>query len=82
MLKPWLEKQYSLADLEARHMYDGKPFGHLNERWDLLKASMQEGDTVWEFSSPPESWRNMAGRAGVALVRDGAIIDVIITMMN
>jgi len=35
---------------------------------------IQEGDVVWRFSSPPDSWKYLAGRAGFALVRDGKIV--------
>jgi hypothetical protein len=34
----------------------------------------REGDVVWRFSSPPESWRYLAGVAGFALVRGGTIV--------
>jgi hypothetical protein len=43
---------------------------------------MQPGDELWTFSSPAESWKYLAGRAGVALVRDGKPIKVVITLMN
>ena len=35
---------------------------------------IQDGDVVWRFSSPRESWMYLAGRAGLALVRDGQIV--------
>jgi hypothetical protein len=59
-----------------------KPFGALNDRWEALKARMQPGDELWTFQSSAESWRDLAGRAGVALVRKGAIVERLITMMN
>ena len=43
---------------------------------------MQPGDELWTFSSPAQSWEDLAGRAGVALVRDGNPIKVLVTMMN
>ncbi len=39
-------------------------------------------DEIFEFSSSPESWNRLAGRAGVALVRDGIVIDIVVTVMN
>jgi hypothetical protein len=33
-------------------------------------------------ASPADDWQHMAGRAGVALVRDGIPIEIIVTMMN
>ncbi len=33
-------------------------------------------------STPPESWRQLAGSAGIALVRGGEAIGRIVTLMN
>ena len=57
-------------------------FGGLNAEWEALKARMQPGDELWTFASSPESWRNLAGRAGIALVRNGQIVERLVTMMN
>ena len=59
-----------------------KPFAGLNAEWEALKARMQPGDELWTFASSPESWRNLAGRAGIALVRNGQIVERLVTMMN
>jgi hypothetical protein len=48
-----------------------KPFGFENARWEALKAAMREGDDLYAFCTSPESWRALAGAAGIALVRDG-----------
>ena len=43
---------------------------------------MQPGDKLVRFASPAASWEDLAGRAGIALVRDGNVIDAFVTMMN
>jgi len=58
------------------------PFGHLNDRWKAMKAALRKGDALVEFVSSEESWRDLAGRSGVRLVRSGRTIDTIITRMN
>jgi hypothetical protein len=89
MDEDWLQKRVTVAEAEAAHAVklehlspDPVPFGYLNERWQALLARMQEGDELWEFCSSPESWAHLAGREGIALVRDGKIIDSILTIMN
>jgi hypothetical protein len=57
-----------------------RPFGFDTD--NRLYAQMLPGDEIWMFSSRPEFWACLAGRAGVALVRDGKIVDSIITAMN
>jgi hypothetical protein len=47
-----------------------------------FRTRMQVGDEVWEFNSPAHFWEHLAGRAGIALVRNGEVLDSIITSMN
>lgn len=49
-------------------------FGHANAGWLALVAKMQEGDELWTFDSPLETWENLCGRTGYSIVRDGEII--------
>jgi len=89
-LKFNLKKKYnSVEEVEAEHMVTDSrlgdrpvPFGFSNSEWRELLAIMQDGDELWTFSTSNESWDNMAGRAGVSLVRGGKIIDSIVTRMN
>jgi hypothetical protein len=50
--------------------------------WDRIKLRMLPDDELWTFNSPPETWQALAGRMGVALIRDGRAIDHAITVMN
>jgi hypothetical protein len=88
-IKDWLQKRLTVAEAEAAYMVrdarlgpDPVPFGFQNDKWRALLADMQGGDEIWEFTSPPESWRNLAGRAGIALVRHGEVVRSIVTTMN
>jgi hypothetical protein len=89
MHKDWLQKRVTVAEAEAAHMVhtdrlgpDPVPFGFQNARWQQLLAQMKEGDELREFFSSAESWQHLAGRAGIALVRDGEVVSSIVTMMN
>jgi len=91
--KDWLQKQISIS--EAETAYPGitddrvkdspdaaKPFGFRHAEWEALKSHMQPGDQLWTFMSPQKSWEDLAGRSGIALVRNGAPIEVIVGAMN
>jgi hypothetical protein len=82
--KSWLQEKISLQQAEAdnTHAEGDVPFGGQNDRWERLKASLQSGDEIWVFCSPSESWQRCAGRAGVAVVREGFVADCLVTMMN
>jgi hypothetical protein len=75
----WLDTPVSVAQLDADY---GTPNSGVYGKWERLKAEMQPGDKLVRFASPAASWEDLAGRAGIALVRDGKVIDAFVTMMN
>lgn len=89
MIRDWLTKRLTVQEIEAEHSVRDErlgpnpvPFGFIHDQWLALIARMQPGDELWQFSSPPESWQHLCGRAGVALVRNGEVVDSITTAMN
>jgi hypothetical protein len=43
---------------------------------------MLPGDEIWYWSTDPESWARLRGWEGIALVRQGEIVDSFITALN
>ena len=58
------------------------PFGWANAEWRSLVSAMQPNDELWEFYSPQLDWDQMMGTAGIALVRDGVVVDRLVCRMN
>jgi hypothetical protein len=84
-----LKKYCSIEEAENENMVTDSrlgdspvPFGFNNNEWRELLTKMQDGDELWTFSTSDESWDNLAGRAGVSLVRDGKTVYSIVTEMN
>jgi hypothetical protein len=75
----WLDTPISVEQANADY---GKPTSGVRTDWERLKAEMQPGDKLMRFVSSADSWKHLAGRAGIALVRDGKVIDAFVTMMN
>lgn len=91
MSPTWLRKQVTVEEAEAAHIVmlpsaegveHAVPFGHCNSDWVSLLSKKQPGDEIWEFASGDRSWQNLAGRAGVALVRGGEVVATVVTRMN
>ena len=61
---------------------DPVPFGFQHSLWKDLVAHFRPGDELWTYSSPAESWEHLAGRAGLALVRNKRVVAHICTLMN
>jgi hypothetical protein len=79
----WLIKKISIAQAEADNQsIRDDPFGFMNREWGALKAEIKPGDELWSFVSPKDSWQRLAGRMGVALIRDSKVIKAIFTCIN
>jgi tRNA-dihydrouridine synthase len=87
----WLRKKITVVEAEAdhpgisddrvsRYPQAARPFGFLNREWQALKAAIKPGDELWSFISPTD--QRLAGRIGVALLRDSKVVKAIITTMN
>ena len=46
--------------------------------WQKLKRQAGEGDEVWAFSNPSNTWKKQGKYTGYALVRDGRIVETTI----
>jgi len=54
----------TVAETEsARTVQNERPSSPLfaNDRWRAFLAQMQEGDELWTFCTPPETWEHVAG---------------------
>ena len=89
LIMSWMQKRITVEEAEAANLVtderlgpDPVPFGFINDDWKKLLSLMREGDELWEFDSPPETWEKLAGRRGIALVRECRVLYTIITLMN
>lgn len=79
-MKQTLE-QSIIASLQRRVSPDDLP----DEQWLQFKDLMQEGDELWFFRTPQETWTEFfprCGMEGYALVRDEAVVAQIFTSMS
>jgi hypothetical protein len=80
VLIEWLQRKVTLRQAEAEHTVvdvtwpEGRVFGCIHDDWKKLIGQMQE--------SPEETWQRLVGFEGFAVVRQGEIIDFIITALN
>src|ERR1700743_2759867 len=80
--KQWLDKEITIAQDPGEHMVNGVAFGAQNDRWQKLKASMQPEDRLWTYCSPFKSFQALAGRCGIAVVRNGKVVSELVALMN
>jgi hypothetical protein len=83
--KEWLQSRMSETEVAAL----GNPKGRVTRRvrpfiasLRTFKAQLKPGDELWYFDSPTECWQNLGGCRGMAIVRDGDIVDTYVLMEN
>lgn len=50
--------------------------------WQKFISAALPGDSLWAFRSPRETWNDLAGRAGFAIVRNGKPVAALMTMIS
>lgn len=46
--------------------------------WQKLKRDSREGDEIWAFTNPANTWKKQGKNTGYALVRDGQIVESVV----
>lgn len=83
--KEWLQTRMSDGEIAALGTAQGRiprRARPLLEELRRFKAKQKPGDELWYFDSPVERWQNLGGCRGLALVRDGEVVDMHILMEN
>lgn len=76
----WLGGETSVEQIEAEEL-QGRNERWLAE-WRSFISQMQPGDQLRHFLSPPETWLRLAGLAGYAIVRQGKVVDSLVTILS
>lgn len=58
------------------------PFQLVSHAWRHFRSHFQEGDQLWRWSNGQAAWDRLAGRAGLAIVRDGRVVISFLLAMN
>lgn len=58
------------------------PFGFANPDWVIFKKKVRPRDRIVQYSTDERSFRNLAGEAGYALIRNNCVVDTFVTMKN
>lgn len=85
----WLQRQVTPAQAEVANLVTDEDlgpepvaFGFMHSAWLHLLTQMQPGDELWEFRSPPASWKQLCGREGLVLLRRGKVVANVLTGMS
>ncbi len=82
--KAWLQQTMEQSILVSLQT-SVKPDDLLDEQWLDFKNKIKDGDEVWFFRTPIETWTNFFPRCGLeayALIRENTLVAHILTSMS
>jgi hypothetical protein len=76
--KEWLTQR--VENKPAAHHRDLPPMTALRIRreWEKLRAQLEEGDELWYFANPSNTWKKLGKYTGYAIVRGTKIVSSVI----
>jgi hypothetical protein len=79
----WRKERVTVEQVESQPILDhDEPLNDALGEWRELKGVLQPGDELWTFRSPQEEWDRFMGWQGLVLVRDGKLLEVVVTAQN
>jgi hypothetical protein len=81
--REWWSRTFPATDAGFHALLrDGAALAITRITVDELRLIAKPGDVMWTYSSPDLTWRALAGRAGVVVVREGSIVRNVVIVMN
>jgi len=70
----WLTQRVQNAPTAQHRNLPDMAAMRIRMAWQKLKTEAQEGDELWAFENPSNTWKKLGHHTGYALVRNGKII--------
>lgn len=77
-----IELLFDIALYHDKRSIPRLPFAYMNDAWQAFTGQIRTGDLIYFFTSDKASWRGLFGREGYALIRDGKVVNVLITALS
>jgi hypothetical protein len=69
----WLTQRVENAPIAAHRNLPAMPAMRIRMAWQKLKSEARDGDELWAFENPSNTWKKLGRHNGYALVRNGKI---------
>jgi hypothetical protein len=74
ILAEWLTQRVENAPIAEHRKLSGMAAMRIRMAWQKIKDAAEEGDEVWAFENPSNTWKKLGRHSGYALVRKGKIV--------
>jgi hypothetical protein len=79
MIEAWLRQKVDDPEILAAYSDPARCLRPVSAR---VAEELRKGGELWEFSSDPESWRQLMGWGGFCVVRDGKIVASVVVCQS
>lgn len=80
ILEEWLTQRVENAPTSYHRNLPDMAALRIRMAWQKLKRQAGEGDEVWAFENPSNTWKKLGKHSGYALVRDGKIVEHVVVV--
>lgn len=70
----WLTQRVENAPLSQHRTLSQMASMRIRMAYDKLKKELKEGDELWAFENPSNTWKKLGKHSGYAIVRNGKIV--------
>ncbi|MEX2582672.1 MAG: hypothetical protein WD766_05340 [Gemmatimonadota bacterium] len=74
----WLTQRVENAPTATHRKLSAMPAMRIRMAWQKLRNEAAEGDELWAFENPSNTWKKLGRHNGYALVRNGKIVSSVI----
>jgi hypothetical protein len=74
----WLTQRVENKPISTHRDLPAMPALRIRREWEKLKAQAVEGDELWAFANPSNTWKKLGKHTGYAIVRKGKIVQSVV----
>ncbi len=74
VLSEWLTQPAENAPTAEHRALSAMASMRIRMAWQKLKTEAGEGDELWAFENPANTWKKLGRHTGYALVRNGKVV--------
>jgi hypothetical protein len=78
VLPEWLTQRVENAPIALHRNLPEMASLRIRMAWQKLKSEAREGDELWAFENPSNTWKKLGRHNGYALVRAGKVVKSIV----
>jgi hypothetical protein len=78
----WLTQRVENAPIAEHRRLPTTTALRIRMAWEKLKRDAEEGDEMWAFANPSNTWKKLGKYSGYAIKRNGKIVQSVVVTQD